>query len=631
VPDIFNISLSALNAFQRAIAITGNNIANANTEGYSRQQISLAARPPTGFGNGFVGNGVDVASVTRNYSKFATAALQSNLSESGRLGAFKDYADQIDNLLGSQQTGVASALQDFFNAAADLSNDPSSISARRVFLSQAQALGARFAQTDSQLQTLGSEVNARITSDVQQINSLGQGIAKLNDQIVLESQAVGNQPPNGLLDKRDQLVSQLSQLTPVTSTADGDGAVNLFIGSGQPLVIRNRSLLLSVSRNTFDVTRAEISYTAIGGSTAVITAALHGGELGGLLDVRSQLIDPVRSQLGQIATGIATAVNAQQAAGLDQTGQLGRPIFSVSPPLVQPSAVNTGAANLAVSVSDVAELTGKDYTLSYDGSAYVLRNAKDGVIVPLSGSGAAADPFTADGISIVVSGAAATNDIFLIHPTINSAGGLHTIISDPRQIAAAAPILAAATNSNVGLGNISPGEVLDSTNPNLLTTATIQFTSASTYSINGSGSFAYASGANIDANGWRVQISGAPASGDSFQVVRNANGIGDNRNALLLAGLQNKGVLSGRTASLNDSIGALIGEVGTEARQTGLAQAAQDTVTSQAKQLRESISGVNLDEEAADLLRWQQAYQAAAQSIAIANQMFQTLMQATRP
>jgi flagellar hook-associated protein 1 FlgK len=327
---------------------------------------------------------------------------------------------------------------------------------------------------------------------------------------------------------------------------------------------------------------------------------------------------------------LASAVNSQQRAGLDQLGGLGQDLFAVNAPRVQANSVNAGSGAVSANISDVSELTNSDYQLVYSGSAYSLRRASDGSNLPLTGSGTVADPYKAEGLSLVVSGTPAANDSFLIRPTYEAASTLRTAVTDPRLIATSAPIRASTVAGNAGNGTITAGEVLDSGNANLQTTTVIQFTSPNTYSVNGSGSFAYTAGANIDVNGWRVQISGAPVVGDSFKVERNAAGSADNRNALLLAGLQNKGVLSGNTATLNDAVGSLIGSVGTQARQTDIARTAQAAVTDSARQQVQSTAGVNLDEEAANLLRWQQAYQAAAQAITIANTLFQSLLQIGR-
>src|SRR5882672_4644341 len=330
------------------------------------------------------------------------------------------------------------------------------------------------------------------------------------------------------------------------------------------------------------------------------------------------------------AVGLAVSVNAQQAAGLDLTGQLGSDIFSVAGPRTLPRSANTGSGSAAASISDISALTGDEYDLRYNGSAYSLVRMSDGSSVALTGAGTVANPFVAEGASIVVAGAPAAGDQFRIQPTRTGASSLASVLSDPRGIAAAGPIRTSAALANAGNASISQGDVLDASNVNLLATASIQFLSATTYSVNGGPAVAYTSGGNIDVNGWRVQISGTPVTGDSFTIQKNTGGAGDNRNALLAAGLQNANVLAGGTTSISGAFSVLVGAVGSEAQQANVSRDAQATLASQAKETVSSISGVNLDEEAADLVRWQHAYQAAAQTIAVAGTLFDTLIAAVR-
>jgi flagellar hook-associated protein 1 FlgK len=337
-------------------------------------------------------------------------------------------------------------------------------------------------------------------------------------------------------------------------------------------------------------------------------------------------VEPAINQVGQIATALASSANAQQNVGLDLNGQFGANIFSVAAPQATASSANTGTATAAVSITNVGALTADNYLLSYKGGTYGLTNAGTGSAVALSGTGTAANPLTADGLSIVLSGTPASGDQFLIQPTAQAAGSFSVTLTNPTQIAAAGAIQTSAANANAGTGTISAGTVLDAANPNLLTPTTIQFTSATTYSVNGAGSYAYTSGGNIAQNGWQAQIAGTPAMGDVFTVQSNAGSAGDNRNALASANQQSAGVLLNGTTSINGAASALVTAIGSQAQQVNTAQTAQTAVNSQALATVQSVSGVNLDEEAANLLQWQQAYQASAQALAIGNQTFTTLM-----
>jgi flagellar hook-associated protein 1 FlgK len=475
---------------------------------------------------------------------------------------------------------------------------------------------------------LNSDINSRITSDVQQINSLGSSISTLNKQIVISTAQSGGQAPNDLIDQRDQLVTNLSKLTGVSTTTDSNGAMNVFLGNGQPLVLQGNTTALTTVPNQFDASQLEVSTSTSNGN--VISGSITSGDLGGLLAARNQVVNPAKNQLGQIATAFSQSANLQQNAGLDLTGQLGANLFSVGAPLATASSKNTDATTAAVSVSNVGALTTSDYVLSYQGGAYSLTNAADGTAVAFTGAGTVASPLLAAGVSIVLSATPAAGDQFLIQPTARAAGTFTALLNNPSQIAAAGAVQASSASGNTGSATISSGTVLDATNTNLLTTATIQFTSATTYSINGAGSFTYTAGGNIAQNGWQVQISGAPATGDTFTVQRNAGGTGDNRNAVLSASQQSQPVLQNGTVSVNGAVSALITGIGSQAQQINTAQTAQTAVNSQALSNQQSVSGVNLDEEAAKLLQWQQAYQASAKALQIGSTLFQSLLTAVQ-
>jgi len=284
---------------------------------------------------------------------------------------------------------------------------------------------------------------------------------------------------------------------------------------------------------------------------------------------------------------------------------------------------------LAVARGNVGGLTEKDYTLELTGSGWTLRDASTGTTVPMTGTGTAIDPFVADGMELVVGGTATVGDEFLVRPTRSAVADMSVLVTDPAKVAAAAPIRGAVNAANLGTGTISAGEVLDGTNAQLRNPVTIQFLTTSTYSINGAGSFTYTAGSNIDVNGWRVQVSGAPAVGDRFTVSDNTSGTGDNRNALLLADALKKPVLDGGSTSLSDGVSKFVSGVGVTTRQAQVSRDAQAAVHAENEATMDGISGVNLDEEAANLLKYQQAYQAAAQVIRMADTLFQTLLSAT--
>jgi flagellar hook-associated protein 1 FlgK len=522
-------------------------------------------------------------------------------------------------------------VQGFYNAWSDVANSPTSTAARQALLGKAQSVAASFQSTSSQLDALNTDINSRITADVQQINALGGSIAKLNAQIVVSTAQAGGQVPNDLIDQRDQVLSSLSKLTAVSTTTDSNGGLNVFVGNGQPLVLQGNTTALVTVPNQFDASRLEVSTATSNGN--VISSTITSGDLGGLLAARSQIVDPAKNQLGRIATAFAQTVNWQQSAGLDLSGKLGTNLFGVGAPLATPSSKNTGGVTISASLipasgpaGSTGALTAQDYVLSYKGGAYSLTNATDGSAVPFSVSGTTV---TADGLNIVLSGTPASGDKFLIKPTAQAAGTFSVALSNPSQIAAAGAVLATPSAGNSGTATFSSGTAILPSNANLLTPASIQFLTPTTYSVNGAGSFTVTGGV-ISQNGWQVQISGTPTAGDGFTVRGNVGATGDNRNALLGASQQSLPILQNGTVSINDSVSALITGVGSQAQQINTAKTAQTAVNTQAANNQQSVSGVNLDEEAAKLLQWQQAYGAAAKALQIGASLFHDLLTAVQ-
>ena len=624
--DVFGISVSALQAFQNAINVTSNNVANASTPGYDRESVILTEAIPQSNGSATVGAGVVVAGISRAYSQAAANQLNTSQSSLGQLTALQNYSTQIDNLFGTTAGGLSTALQSFYSAFSDVANNPTSTASRQALLGQAQSVAGSFQNASGELSTLNIDVNSRITADVTQINSIASAISTLNKQIVVGTAQNGNQPPNELLDQRDQLLSKLSQLVGVSTTTEADGALNVFVGNGQALVLQGQTTALTTVANQFNAAQLEIASSA---SNVVISSSITSGDLGGLLAARAQVINPALNQLGQIATAVSQTVNSQQADGLDLSGNFGANIFSVGTPLATGSAKNSDAVTASVSVNanGLGALTANDYVLSFVGGTPALTNTGTGASVTPAGAGTIASPYTADGISIVLSGAPAAGDQFLVQPTATAAASFKVVLTNPSQIAAAGAIKTGAAGTNTGAATISSGTVLNPANPNLQQPATITFANPPTsYSVNGGAPVAYTNGGNITANGWQVQISGAPASGDTFTVTSNAGGTGDNRNALAAANALNVGVLDKGTVSVTGGLSALITGLGSQAQQINTAQTAQAAVNSQALSSVQSVSGVNLDEEAASLLQWQQAYQAAAHALTIGNSLFTTLI-----
>jgi flagellar hook-associated protein 1 FlgK len=483
---------------------------------------------------------------------------------------------------------------------------------------------------ESRLDSLEADINGQLRGEAATINSIASNIARLNMEISRAGSATGSAPAD-LLDARDAQLAQLAERLDTTIVTQDGGTINVFVGNGQPLVLSGETTKLVVQADPFLPSRVSLAFQTPSGPVDV-SSSLSGGRVGGLLDSRRELIDPARNELGRIAVGLVEATNLQHQKGVDLRGDAGGDFFSVGGAEALSANTNSGTASLAVTRTGAADLTLDDYTLRYDGAAWSVRRAGSGATVAFTVSGSTLE---FEGLSVAVSGTAAAGDRFLVRPTAGAVRGLDTLISDPSRIAAAAAIRTTSVAGNTGSATISSGEVLDAGDPALRDTVTIRFTAANTWEARDAantllGSGAYTSGGSIAFNGWSVNITGAPASGDSFQVVSNAAGVGDNRNALAMADVLARGLFSGGTESLDDAVGRFVGTVGVAAAGANASLEAQKIIYDDSVASIDSLSGVNLDEEAANMLRYQQAYQAAAQMIRVTQELVDTLMNAVQ-
>ena len=624
--DLLSTAVSALQTYRRGLDTTSHNIANVGTEGYSRQRMEAATREAQPYGNGWIGSGVQTQAIRRVYDEFVALQSRSASSSLEQQSSFAALAERVNTLYADSSTGLSATLQKFANAVQGVATAPSSMAERQVLLSEADALATRMNDYGNRLAQLNEEVNQRLAAAVGEVDSLATALADVNARIVQATHRSG-QPPNDLLDQRDRLLDELAAKVAVSTVAQDDGSLNVFIGTGQPLVLGTQVSTLATGTDNFDASRLAVSLRTPSGAVDV-TRNLTGGEIGGLLDFRAGILDPARNSIGQLAVGVASVVNAQQQAGMDLAGRAGLPLFEVGEVTVLPSFGNAGGASVAVTRADAGALTTADYVLGQSGGAWTLRRVDTGAAVALGGSGTVADPFVADGLEFVVSGSAADGDAFLVRPTRDAAIGMGVLQTDPARLAAALPVAATAGAANAGSARPGVLAVTDASNANLRATATIVFTSATTYSIDGGPAQSYVAGQPIVANGWSLRLDGTPASGDRFTVGDNATGVGDNRNFLALAGRLSEPYLDGGTTSINGAIGRLVADIGVQTRQAQVSRDALAVVQQDALAARESVSGVNLDEEAANLIRYQQAYQAAAQVVQVANATFDTLLAA---
>jgi len=536
------------------------------------------------------------------------------------------FALRIDQLFTDATSGLAQPFSAFFDAAQGVAAEPASQAARTEMLGRAEALVARFDQLQGGLDQIDREINARLTGGADEVNRLASEIARLNVEI--GRNGPGNASPD-LLDQRDRLVADVANLTGVTTLPQEDGSLNVFTAGGQPIVVGATASRFIAVQDDFRNDRVVLALETSTG-TVRLGAGSIAGQLGGALSSRAELVDAGRAELGRIAATLAEIVNGQSTAGLDLNGNVGTDFFALAAPQPLANRNNTGTATLAVDIANVGALDGVPLEFRFDGANWTARRGDNGAPVALAGLGTVASPFVVNGIEVVVSGAAAANDRFLIEPTSNAARDIALAINDPNRIAAASRIRPSADLTNLGQGRVVSLAVLDPTNAALTTPATVQFLTPTTFSLNGGPAQAYTPGANIDANGWRLVLDGVPRAGDTFRVGANVSNSSDNTNMRAWAQLDDSRVLGGGANSLNDAIVAQTTRIGSAARETSFSLDSQKAIDEALVQQRESLSGVNLDEEAADLLRFQQAYQAAAQVISIADTVFQTFLAAVR-
>jgi flagellar hook-associated protein 1 FlgK len=636
--DILSTSVSGLLAFQRALDVTSNNISNSATPGYSVENINFTPQPAQPTAAGYIGNGVQVQSITRSYDELLAAQVRSSQSNYSSLNTFATQAGQVDDLLSASTTGLTASLQAFSNALQTVANSPASTAQRQVLLSQAQSLAQQMQGYDSQLATYSADVESQISYGVSQVNSLSSTIADLNGKIAAGLGATG-QTPNSLMDQRDAAVDQLSQYVTVNTASQADGSLNVYVGSGQPLVIGSTSQALTPFQDPLNASEQDIGISS-GGKITDLTSEISGGSLGGLLNVRSQLLDPTKNAIGQFSVGLAATVNQAQQSGMDLTGATGKPLFSIGGVLASASTANTSTATISATRTNLSALTADDYQLKMTSATTgVLVDKTTGQAVTMSGTGTAANPFLAAGVSIVLSGTANSGDTFLIRPTAGATAGFAVLLTSPSQIAAASPIQTTAGAANTGTGAVSSSAV---TNPTTWVPGTykITFTSATQYQITDSTNAVivpvppaaaptYTNGTPISFNGTSITLAGAPATGDTFTVgAANAANTGDNSNLFAMIDALSAKTLNGGTTSLNSVANDLVSQVGVATQQAQSNAAAQKSVNQSATETRSNLSGVNLDEEAAKMVQYQQAYQACAQLIQTSGTMFNSLISA---
>jgi flagellar hook-associated protein 1 FlgK len=633
--DMLSTGVTGLLAFQQALDTISNNVSNVNTPGYSVETANLIENPPNGSGQVEPGNGVAVSDISRSYNSYLDQQTQAATSSFNQFNTLSTLADTINNMFADPNTGLSATLQNLSQSLQTLANSPSSTSTRTAVISQLQSLVAQYQGYQNQFSQLNGQVNSQLQSEASTVTTLAQQIASLNGQIQAASANGTGQAPNNLLDQRNNDIDQLSQHINVTTLAQSNGTISVFIGTGQALVVGSTASTMSTTADQFNSNQLDVALTS-GNVTSDVTNQLTGGTIGGMLQFRSQMLVPAENTLGQSAVALTNLLNTQNAAGLDQNGNIGGALLTVGGPQVLSSSDNTGAATVTASITNVGAVTTSNYDLELNGANWSLINTQTGASTALNaaaGPGGTTVLTGGAGLTLTVTGAAKSGDQFLVEPTANAVGGFGLATTDPSTIAAAGPLVTSANSANTGTGAITSATV-----PNTATWVrgnyTITIDAGNTYTVTNNaggaqvGAGNYVSGTPIVFNGISVTITGTPATNDSFSINDNANGVGDNSNALQLAGVINQNVLDNGTASLAGAASAYVGTIGLQTSQAQNGTTAQQAVLNNAQSAQQGVQGVNLDVEAAQLVQYQQAYQAAAQVISTSTTLFDSIINA---
>ncbi|MGY4532408.1 flagellar hook-associated protein 1 FlgK [Pseudomonas sp. TE3786] len=670
--DLLSVGLSGLRSAQTALTVTGHNITNVNTPGYSRQESVQQTGISQYTGAGYIGSGSQVVDVRRLASEFLTNQVRTATSSNSELQSFKSQIEQLDSLLSNSTTGISPALQKFFASLQTASQDPSSTAAREAVLSQASGLSNSFNTLYDQLDKQNGLINQQLDALTTQVNSMAASVASYNDAIA-RARGAGAEP-NDLVDAREETIRQISKIIGVQSVEQNDGSVSLFVGTGQPLVVGNTASTLTAKPGVDDPSKFQIDLSTKGVSQTISTQ-ISGGEMGGLLAYRDTTLDKTYNSLGQMAIVLTDTINDQLGQGLDLNGRAGSPLFSdINDPTaaalrVLAQSTNTGNATGSMDITDAGLLTTSDYRLDFDGTNFTARRLSDGASMTVTASAgppytiSMTDPSTTpaadQGFEVTINGTPNAGDRFTLQPTRRGAFDFGTDLQSADQLAFAGSARAEATTNNRGTGVISQPNLISGPSPidvtdlqdlfgtglpltfdsatNTLTGtlpagATLSYVSPSTTALTPGQTntlrLDYTDPGTNNSYSYEFTITGTPQSGDTFTLGQNKAGNADNRNALKLIDLQTQKTVgtTGVGATYNDAYSGLVERVGSLTAQVRVNADAAETVLTQAQNSRDSLSGVSLDEEAANLVQFQQYYNASAQVIKVAQSLFDTLI-----
>lgn len=673
--NLYNTGVSGLLAAQQQLATTGHNIANVNTEGFNRQRAEQNASIGLHNGGNFIGSGTYVQDITRIYNQFTYKEQLLNQSQLGNAEALKKDLNQLNEVISYSGGAINNAMDNFYQTINGIADNPSDLGLRSIVLNQASVLVSDFNSLNGDIDQLEKSASGEIVQMAKKISEISVELAKMNEQILFNKDLTLKGQPNDLLDKRDQLVGELGKLTSVNTIVDDNGVMTVMIGSGSTLVAGITPLSLTVNAGDPDPKKTELRLAGTNSSVALKASTL-GGAIAAKFELRDVHLPQLRREVDRMAMAISQTLNQSQSQGLDLSAQQGLNLFTdINTTALQAGRVlaySDNAGNLAASISitDVSKVPTDEFEIRFDGTDYIMTNMNNGNVQNLGAPGAGTYATTSPDYGFEfteLSGSPSTDDSYLIRPTENSAALMQVTLTDGKGIAASSAIGVSAASKNVSDGNVSLINVTDpiaartfadTTNSGLL--VDVYESSAGVFSYRvydadplstpptppsvvgaiASGTFLAGNSALIDmppapaTTAFQIEITGQPIGQGALApekfTIGDAFGLGNGKNATSMALTQEKGLINNGSETFSQSLAISTSDVGAKASAAELVSETSEALYTQAYNRNQEISGVNLDEEAANLMRFQQAYQASSRIISIANTIFDTLLQASR-
>ncbi|MBT2774219.1 flagellar hook-associated protein FlgK [Halomonas sp. ISL-60] len=628
--SMFSIGLSGLNAAQNALNTVSNNVSNINTPGYNREITQL--------GQGRASGGVRVNDIERQFNAYVADQLNSAKTQSSALSTYYSQVTQIDNLLADREAGLAPLMQNFFSSLEDLASSPSDPAARQGVLGTANTLSSQFRSFDGYLQDMQGNINGQIKDEITQINNTTEQIAGLNKEIAL-ARARSGEAPNSLLNQRDQLVSDLNERMDLRLNIQDGKSYSLSLPNGQPLVTGTSSFQLEAVQADYDPQRTVVGYRDGGGNVVQLDeSTIKGGALGGLMSFRSETLDKTQNQIGQLAVSLSTAFNAQHKLGVDLGGDQGEDFFAVRAPQTYGYEGNSGVniTSAQFDTEQIDALRATDYTVRFEGaapSAPIVTRNDNGQEVEFDQDAWDDDgQLKFGGVILEFSGAPQNGDRFEIQPVRRAANGMETNIADVDKIAASSLI---ESEGNLDISKLAAASGAFSANEDyeleVDENGALTVTPATVISVNGNAfnpaTDTLQEGDRISIDGLSFTLDTLPVAGEtaSLDISLSDANAGDNRNALAMQELQAKSIV-GASATLTGAYASMVSDVGNRTNITEVNLDARQGLTDQLRAVQQSESGVSIDEEMANLMRYQQYYMANARVIDTAGTIMDTIL-----